>query len=153
VRKRTHRRHYALTNPISMAMSGCAITGKADLDKLRMQELSAIDAFAQGRASIHDWRSVADMSNLAETMAAMKIGRAEVLPAVRAVETALLETHARHENSGRIATTGPGLQAMRDLAEYHDLQRTSVDRRTYEEAIQRTINRVRSGHPDLKVVA
>ena len=54
---------------------------------------------------------------------------------------------------GRMATNGPGLQAMRDLAEYHDLQRCAVDRSTYERAIVKTASRIRSGHPANKVVA
>jgi hypothetical protein len=152
VRKRTVRRHYELVNPILHALAGCAITDTARLDKLRMVELSAIDAFAHGRATVQDWRAVSDLSNVAETMAEMGIGP-EALPSVRAVESALLEAHARHECYGRMATNGPGLQAMRDLAEWHDLQRTSVDRSTYERAIQRTANRIRSGHPANKIVA
>jgi hypothetical protein len=152
MRKHVKRRHYALVNPITHAIEGASITDAARLDKLRLAELSAIDAFAKGIATVHDWRAVSDLSNVAETMAEMGTGP-EVLTVVREVEGALLDAHARHEQTGRIATTGPGLKAMRDLAEYHDLQRTSVDRSTYERAIQRTMNKIRSGHPANKVMA
>ena len=39
-------------NPIAHAIAGAAITDTASLDKLRMQELSAIEAFAKGRDSL-----------------------------------------------------------------------------------------------------
>lgn len=152
MRKRSKYKPRAVcTNPIAFAIEGASITDTFRLDKLRLVELSAIDAFAKGVATVHDWRAVSDLSNVAETMAEMGTGP-EVLPVVREVEGALLDAHARHEQTGRIATTGPGLQAMRDLAEYHDLQRSSVDRSTYERAIQRTMNKIRSGHPANKVV-
>lgn len=150
-RKHTRRRHYALVNPIEHAIAGAAITPAAQLDRLRLLELAAIDAFAHGKATRDDWRSIADMSNVAETMAGMGIGP-EALGAVRAVETALEDAHRRYTATGRVGTTGPGLQAMRDLQEYHDLQRTSVDRSTYERAIQATANRIRSAHPSHKVL-
>ena len=151
MRKSTKRKKWNLVNPIAHAIAGAAITDTASLDKLRLAELSAVDAFSKGVATVHDWRAISDMSNVAETMAEQGTGP-EVLPVVRRVEEALLEAHARHEKTGRIATNGPGLQAMRDLAEWHDLQRTSVSRSAYEAAIQRTMNKIRSGHPANKVV-
>lgn len=97
-------------------MVGCAITDTARLDKLRLVELAAIDAFARGMATRDDWRAIADLSNVAETMVGMGIGP-EVEPAVRAVEGALEEAVQRFRATGRIGTTGPGLKAMRDLQE------------------------------------
>jgi len=46
-----------------------------------------------------------------------------------------------------MGTTGPGLQAMRDLFEYHDLQRSSISRGEYERHIQSAINAIRSKAP------
>lgn len=43
------------------------------------------------------------------------------------------------------------VNALRDVYEFHDLQRCSVGRSTYERAIQDTANRIRSAHPSLKV--
>lgn len=44
-RKHCRRKVYPLVNPIARAMEGAAITPDNLLDKLRLQELSAIDAF------------------------------------------------------------------------------------------------------------
>ena len=150
MRKRTRRKHYALINPVALAIDGARITEDRLLDQLRMRELSAIQCFATGAATVDDWRTIADLTNLAQTMCAMGIGP-EVLPAAVAVEEVLNEAHQRYLTTGRMGTTGPGLHAMRDLQEWHHLQRTSVARSVYEAAIVRTSNRIRSAHPSVKV--
>jgi hypothetical protein len=152
MRKRTRRQHYALTNPVTLAIAGARITEDRLLDQLRLRELSAIQSFATGAATVDDWRTVADLTNLAQTMCAMGIGP-EVLSAAMAVEGVLNEAHQRYLDTGRMGTTGAGLNAMRDLLEWHHLQRTSVARSVYEAAIQKTHNRIRSAHPSLKVCA
>ena len=67
-RKRCRRRVYALVNPIAHAISGAAITPSADLDRLRLLELSAIESFAKGQATREDWKALADLVNLTEVM-------------------------------------------------------------------------------------
>ena len=73
-RKKCRRKVWALIDPIAHAIAGAAITDTASLDKLRMLELSAIEAFAKGRATPDDWRALADMLNVCETMARDGIG-------------------------------------------------------------------------------
>jgi len=150
MRKRTRRKHYVLSNPIALAIDGARVTDDARLDKLRLLELSAMQAFATGAATVDDWRTVADLTNLAQTMCDMGVGP-EVMPAALQVESVLSEAHQRFIATGRMGTTGPGLHAMRDLQEWHHLQRTSVARSVYEAAIVRTANRIRSAHPSVKV--
>lgn len=152
MRKHCRRKHYALSNPIALAIDGARVIDDGRLDRLRLLELSAIEAFATGAATVDDWRTMADVANLAQTMCAMGIGP-EVLPASLRVEEALGEAHQRYLATGRMSTTGPGLHAMRDLQEWHHLQRTSVARSVYEAAIVRTHNRIRSAHPSVKVCA
>ena len=149
-RKRTHRRHYALIDPIKMAILGAAPAGQDVLNEVRIRNLSAIDAFAHGRATVHDWRTVADMHNISETMAKGGIGP-EVLEACAAVDAALTDCHARHERTGKLGMTGPQLVALRELHEYHDLQTQSITRGEFERWIKRTAARIRSAHPDCKV--
>jgi hypothetical protein len=150
MRKQCRRKHFALTNPIALAIDGALIMDGGRIDKLRLLELSAIDAFARGAASVDDWRTVADLTNLAQTMCEMGIGP-EVLPAALEVEIVLGDAHQRHVATGRMGTTGAGLNTMRHLQEWHHLQRTSVARSVYEKAIRRTHNRIRSAHPSVKV--
>lgn len=151
MRKHTRRRVYELVNPISMAIAGCAITDTARLDKLRMLELQALEAFRTGKATRDDWRSLADMLNVAQVMAEQGIGP-EVLAACEAAEEALQGAHARFTAGKSLGFDGPGLQAMRELFAFHDLQRSSVSRSAYEAAIKKTSNRILSSHPSLKVV-
>lgn len=148
-RKACKRRHYPLVNVISLAITGCSISSEDDLDKLRLRELSAIESFAKGTATPNEFRDLADMLNLAETMANMGIGP-EALEACAAAQSALLAAKVRHDKLGRLGMTGEGLQSLRDLYAYHDAQRMAVDRSQYERAISKTRDRIRSAHPSIK---
>lgn len=146
MRKRTMRKHYALVNPIQHAMEGAAITSGTDLDKLRMIELQALDAFRTGAAGLREWYEIESMMNVAETMAKHGIG-VEVESICMQAQTHLLDSAKRFERIGRMGATGPALQCWSDLYEYHDLQRNSVARSVYEEMIRKTTDRVRSKAP------
>jgi len=148
-RKRCRRKVYALVNPISFAIQGAAITPENELDKLRIRELAAIDAFAKGRATIGDWHDVNAMLSLAEVLARDGIGRDEVLPSCAAAQDALIDAARRYEATGRMGTTGPGLQSFRELFQYHDLQRQSIPRSDYERAIKVATDRIRSKAPEV----
>ena len=151
-RKKCRRKVWALIDPIAHAIAGAAITDTASLDKLRMLELSAIEAFAKGHATREDWRALADMLNLCETLGRDGIGPEALEPCTQAQE-ALGHAHARHKAGKPLLFTGPELQAVRDSFAYHDLQRTSISRSQYEQAITKTANRIKSAHPSLKVYA
>jgi hypothetical protein len=73
-RKRTHRKVYPLVNVINHVIEGVHVTEQRILDRLRLLELSAIEAFAKGRATRHDWMALADLSNVAETLARSGVG-------------------------------------------------------------------------------
>lgn len=150
MKKHTKRTVRPLCNPILVALQGAAITDSASLDKLRMRELSAIESFRTGAANVQDWRAVADFMNIAETLARDGIGP-EALEACERAQEALSAAHERYTNTGRLGITGPELQAMRDCFAYHDLQRTSIPRSRYEQAIAKTVNRIKSAHPSVKV--
>ena len=151
MKKACRRRHYALVDPIRTAMEGAGITQGVPLDKLRMVELSAIESFSRGQATPADWRAVSDFLNIAETMARGGVGP-EVLAACLAVDAALEDAHRRYLATKRMGMTGPQLLALRELHEWHDLQRTSIARSEYEKWIQRTANLIRSAHPSVRKV-
>jgi len=137
MRKRTNRKHYALVDPIAHAIAGAAITTKDALDKLRVLELSALESLSKGKATVADWRALTDMLNLAQTMGLNGIGP-EVLPICDVAQAELLAAAQRYEKTKSMVTTAKGLQALRDLYEYHDLQRSSVSRAEYERMIKKT---------------
>jgi hypothetical protein len=151
MKKACRRRHYALVDPIRTAMEGAGITQDGPLDKLRLLELSAIESFAKGQATPSDWRAVSDFLNIAEVMARGGVGP-EALSACLAVDAALEDAHRRYVATGRLGMTGPQLLALRELHEWHDLQRKSIARSEYERWIQRTANLIRSAHPSVRKV-
>jgi hypothetical protein len=152
VRKRTRRKIYQLVNPIEMAIQGAQITPDHLLDKLRMLELSAIDAIARGRGSIRDLESVRDMLNLSETMSLNGVGPEALAPCV-AAQNELVSILDRYHRTGRLGATGPGLEAFREAHRFHDLQRASISRGEYERYIMKTANALRAGNATVLTVA
>jgi hypothetical protein len=133
-------------NPIEYAIEGAAITHDTDLNKLRMIELQAIEAFRTGKAGLQEWNEINSMMNLAETMAKGGIG-VEVESICMQAQAHLIDSAKRYERIGRMGATGPALQCWQDLYEYHDLQRQSVARSVYEEMIRKTTDRLKSKAP------
>lgn len=148
MKKQCKRKVYQLVNPISMAIMGAAVSGKKPLDQLRLAELSAIDNLAFGRGTIEDWRWTCDFLNIAETMGNMGIGP-EVLPVCEVAQNGLLQAAKRYQKTKKMGIDGVTLNAIRELHEYHDLQRTSVARSVYETAIRKTADRIRSRAKDV----
>jgi hypothetical protein len=137
MRKVCRRKIWALVNPIEHAIAGAAVTSGADLNAIRFRELSAIEAFARGNATAQEWADLVAMMNVARTMGGSD-------PACDAARVALDDSKARADATGRWGMTGPGLQAMRVLYANHEAQRTGMARSAYEEACQKTINRVKN---------
>lgn len=144
MRKRVRRKHYALVNPIAHAIAGAAITDKDSLNKLRLTELAALDAMTKGLATVEEWRILVDMMNVSEVMGLNGIGP-EVLPHVEIAQDALHRAAKRYEETKKMGLSGAGINALREIYEYHDLQRTSISRSEYEKMIDKTRNRIRSG--------
>ena len=149
MRKRCKRKVWSTEiNPIAHAIAGAAVADNTSLDKLRLCELTAIDAMTKGMGTPHDWRWLADVLNIAETMAKHGIGP-EVLPYCEDAQKALLEAKERFDKTGKMGLSGTGIKAIKELWEYHDLQRTSIARSEYERMIQKTMNHVRSHGKDV----
>lgn len=132
-----------LINPLHHALLGAAITETKVLDKLRLIELAAIEAMSKGMGTIVEWQELADMMNICEVMASNGIGH-EALPHCQDAQKALEEAARRFESTGKMGLSGVGLNALREVYEYHDLQRSSVPRSVYEQMIVKTRNKVKS---------
>ena len=144
MRKKCKRKVWSTSiNPLAHAIAGAAVADDASLNKLRLCELAAIDAMTKGMGTVHDWRWIADVLNIAEMMAKNGIGP-EVLEYCQKAQEALLEAKERFDKTGKMGLSGTGIRAVKDLWEYHDLQRTSVARSVYERMIQKTVNNVLS---------
>ena len=146
MRKKTKRKVWALIDPLTHAITGAAITQRDKLDKLRMLEYSALDAITKGQGTIHDWRSLVDVLNLSETMARAGIGKDEVLPVCEKAQKALHEAALRFQSTKRMGLSGEGIQAVRELIQYADLQQSSISRSEFERYIQKTKNYIKSNN-------
>mgnify|MGYP006963607616 CR=1 FL=1 len=142
-RKKTKRKHWNLIDPIAHAVVGAAITPRATLDKLRFLEYSALDAITKGHGTVQDWRTLVDVLNLSEVMAKGGLGP-EVLPVCSQAQEALHKAAMRYQETKRMGLDGPGIQAIRDLIEYADLQQASICRSEFEMYVKKTRDYIKS---------
>ena len=143
MRKRTKRKMWNLIDPIQHAVIGAAITPRATLDKLRFLEYAALDAITRGKGTIQDWRTLVDVLNLAEVMGKDGLGP-EVLPVCAKAQESLHKAAMRYQETMRMGLDGPGIQAVRDLIEYADLQQSSISRSEFEKYVLKTKNYIKS---------
>ena len=149
MRKQCHRKIWSTeTNAIAHAIAGAAITTRDILDGLRLRELAALEAVTKGHGTVNDWQILCDLLNVAEMMGKQGVGP-EVLPICEEVHRALHEAALRYERTRKIGLDGKGIQAIRELMEYADLQQSSVSRSEFERYIQKTHNYLRSGGKDV----
>lgn len=151
MKKKCRRKVWALLNPVELAILGSRPTDQSILNEIRLRELSAIEAFAKGQATREEHRDLCAMTRMCEQLAKWGNGP-EAIPACDAANQALEESAARHDKTGRFGLTGPGLQAVRDVFEYHDLQRQSVTRSEYEKCLNHLQNLIRSRAPIMTVL-
>ena len=142
-RKRTKRKTWALLDPIQHAVIGAAITPRQTLDKLRFLEYTALDAITKGMGTIQDWRTLVDVLNLSEVMAKSGVGP-EVLPVCAKAQEALHKAALRYEETKKMGLDGPGIQAIRELIEYADLQQASISRSDFEKYVKKTRDYIKS---------
>ena len=145
MRKQVKRKVWALVNPITYALEGASITKRDKLDKLRVMEYSALDAITKGKGTVTDWHTLTEVLNLSETMARAGVGP-EVLPVCETAQKALHEAALRFQKTGKLGLTGEGIQAVRELIQYADLQQSSISRSEFERYIQKTRDYIKSNN-------
>ena len=149
MKKRCRRKIWSIqTNPIAHAIAGAAITSRDILDGLRVRELTSLEAITKGQGTINDWQILCDLLNVSEMMGKQGIGP-EVLPICKEVHNALHKAALRYEKTKKIGLDGKGIQAIRELMEYADLQQSSISRSEFERQIQKTHNYIRSHGKDV----
>lgn len=142
MKKVCRRKVYQRINPIAYVLEGLKPAEVARIDALRTLELSAIESFAKGQATRADWEAIADMANVASQMAKAGIG-VEVQDVVEEVNEHLIAAAKRWDKTCKMGLTGPGIKAIRDLYEYHDLQRTAITLAEYERHIRKVMNLIK----------
>lgn len=130
-------------NPISHAIAGAAITDQESLNKLRLGELSALEAMRTGKGTLQDWRLLVDMLNITQTFIRYGIGP-EAREDCDKAQASLYNAAKRYEKTKQMGLDGVGIGALQNVYEWHDLQRTSVARSVYEDMIEKTRNYIKS---------
>jgi hypothetical protein len=146
MRKRVKRQVWALINPLVHALEGATIAPRDKLDKLRLTEYSALDSITKGQGTIQDWHTLTQVLNLSETMARHGVGRDEVLPVCEKAQKALHDAALRYQKTMRLGLTGEGIQAIRELIQYADLQQSSISRSEFEKYIKKTKDYIKSNN-------
>lgn len=143
MRKRTKRKMWNLIDPLTHAIVGAAITPRPTLDKLRFLEYSALEAITKGNGTIQDWRTLVDVLNLSEVMAKAGIGP-EVLPICEKAQEALHKAAMHYQKTLHMVLDYKGIEALRDLIEYADLQQASISRSEFEKYVKKTRDYIKS---------
>jgi hypothetical protein len=144
MRKKCNRKIWSTQiNPIAHAMAGAAITDESSLNKLRLGELSALEAMRMGKGTLEDWRLLVDMLNITQTFVRYGIGP-EARKDCQKAQESLFNAAKRYEKTKRMGLDGQGITALQNVHEWHDLQRTSVARSVYEDMIEKTRNYIKS---------
>jgi acyl-[acyl carrier protein]--UDP-N-acetylglucosamine O-acyltransferase len=97
----------------------------------------------KGLGTVQDWQELTDMMNISEVMAMSGVGP-EVLPYCQRAQNALEQAALRYQSTLRMGLSGEGIKALRDVYEFHDLQRRSISRSEYEKYIIKTKQRIMS---------
>lgn len=150
-RKKCKRKVWALLNPIEHVIDGLKVTPDYKLEQLHIRELSALDAMAHGKAGVQEWSDLTSVLNICEGMATNGVGP-EALPHCQTLQAELKAAAKRYDATGRMGMTATGLQAAREVIEYHDLQRRSISLAEYEAHIQKTTNKIRSKAREVEAV-
>ena len=148
MKKRCIRKHYKLLCPIKHAIDGACITADKLLDDLLLRELASLESMAKGQGGLQEWSDLNAVLGISETMARNGIGP-EVLPFCAALQADLMVSARRFEATHKMGMTAKGIQAARDVIEYHTLQRKSIPRSEYEQMIAKTLKRIRSKAPEV----
>jgi hypothetical protein len=151
MRKQCKRKVYQLIDCVSHAIAGAGITTDDCLKQLKDKELAAIEAMRTGNATVYTWQELVDMNNICQVMARNGIGPEALVDCMMA-EIELTHAAKRFESTGRMLLTGPGLKAINEVLEWHQLQRTSVSRSEYERMSEKTRNKIRSRSKDVTVI-
>ena len=135
-KRKAYRPRPLMHNPLSIM---CPIPASA-VAELELRYLGAIDMIASGaHPGENEWRDLADMLNITDTLVLQgKLSRVEVEPSVQAANVAMREAAHRFSEGKGMRMSGPGLEALRDVAAIHKQCLEGFTQREIEIAIAET---------------
>ena len=144
-RKKCNRKVWASVgfDAVAHGIAGARITSKIDCDKLLLSELCALEAMTRGNGTRQEWAELNGCLTLCAVAANRHGVGLEAIQACTKAQQALTEAFRRAKDTGRMGLSGEGIQALRDVIEWHDLQRRSIPRSQYELIIRDALNLAR----------
>ncbi len=133
-----------ISNPVQVAMENSAITSPKRNSEHAAIEVRSIEAFARGEGSIQAWVDIVHMANVAEIMAKNGIG-IEVIPLVADAQVQLCDAYVRRKETNVWNMSPTQIYLLRELREYHELQRLSVTYGQYREFMRKSDNVSKTG--------
>lgn len=144
MRKRTKRKVWPLrTDTLQYAMAGAAIVDDTKLTEQRLHELTALEAFKEGSATMEDWNELTGMVLASDTMGEVGIG-----PEAREVcgkAWPVLRDVFNGAESGIFPMAPAQLLALQEVYEIYCAQRTAVAASAYEAALRVAMRRASAG--------
>jgi hypothetical protein len=144
MKKKTHRKYTSKQHPVQLAIECASIITPQRNNEYRKRERSMLDRMAQGAFDDDTWHEALYMVNQSELMACVGIGP-EVLEPVRRAQVSLARMRARRTPDCAWRADPGEVYELREVQEYHDLQRQSIPYGQYREFIKKTVNKTRTG--------
>lgn len=112
-------------NPVRYAVESALPPGERFVDKLRLEELTALEAFVTGRGDLVQWEFLARMVNTSEYLGERGCGP-EAVPVARQAAGGLMAALQRHEETQTWSLDEATVAQLRDVRAYMDLQFQSL---------------------------
>ena len=130
MKKSAKRQIRPLANPLTVAIKRASPVTPEVVQRLRMREWSAIEAFAQGQATSVDVALLEELLCMCLCSIELGIGP-EAQATCNAAELVFAALRARSPANTPMVMNPAELDVMRDLQSFHDQQRAACNRREY----------------------
>ena len=139
------RKYTSVKNPVLMAIENASLISARRNAEYTSSEIQALKNMATGQFGDHEWVVMVDVANMAEVMAKSGVGH-EVIPIAAEAQVVLAHIRKRKKEEGTFTCRPDEIFVLRELQEYHDLQRQSVAYGQYLGFAKRVANYVRGGN-------
>lgn len=144
-KKKFTPKYARVKNPVLMAIENAAVITPMRNAEYRASEAVAIRNLATGQFGPNEWTVLVDIANMAEIMSKDGIG-IEVIPVAAEAQVVLAQIRKRFADTGTWTSRPDEVFVMRELQEYHDLQRQSVAYGQYLAYAKKVANYVKGGN-------
>jgi len=142
-RARMHHPRRAAVNTMAIASSRARKLSREDIDDQMVLVRQAVAEFVGGEHCARHWLGLADTVNMAETLAAARLGAGEgVDQVIHNAQQVLHDVHQRHAGAGSWTLYADEIDALLWLAPLHQAQLEACSYGEFESAYRRSANRI-----------